>query len=65
MAEFYVEKTANEAGNHIVHNSVCASLPELSALQYLGARSNAAAPLNESALYQCAPATPCPECIPS
>lgn len=65
MAEFYVEKSANETGNHVVHNATCASLPAKDTLVYIGARSNVAAPLNEAALYQLSPSTPCPECIPN
>lgn len=65
MAKFYVEKGANAAGEFVVHNETCTSLPDKEKLLYLGSRSNAAAPLNEAGLYQCSPSAPCPECITS
>lgn len=62
MAEFYVEKKANETGAHLVHSSTCAALPALDTMHYLGARSNAQSPVNE-ALDRYTSVATCPNCI--
>jgi hypothetical protein len=62
MAEFYVEKKANETGVHYVHSSTCASLPAVNTMHYLGAYSNAKSPVNE-ALDRYTNVSTCPNCI--
>jgi hypothetical protein len=64
MDEFYVEKSANEAGEHIVHKECCPSLPAKDELRWIGVRSNTAAPLKEAANWL-SKSAPCPMCIPS
>lgn len=36
MAEFYIEKTAKDSGEHLIHFSTCSQLPEEAELDYLG-----------------------------
>jgi hypothetical protein len=64
MAEFYIEKTPNETGLHVVHSSTCASLPASESLQYLGAFSNANAPVNK-AVDRYSKVSTCPSCLPA
>lgn len=64
MYEYYVERLANETGNHVVHRSSCSALPAIGELHYIGVRSNIAAPLNEAANWF-STSTPCPDCIPA
>ena len=64
MDEFYVEKRANESGEHIVHTECCPSLPAKDELHLIGVRSNTAAPLKEAANWFTKSA-PCPKCIAS
>ena len=64
MAEFYVEKKANESGEHLVHSSICSSLPAKESMHYLGARSNAQSPVNE-ALDRYTKVSTCPKCLPA
>jgi hypothetical protein len=64
MAEFYVEKRENEVGEHLVHSSTCASLPAEETMHYLGAYSNAKAPVNE-ALDRYIKVSTCPKCLPA
>ena len=64
MDEFFVEKSVNEDGAHVVHTGCCPSLPARDELQYIGVRSNTEAPLKEAANWYSASA-PCPECISS
>lgn len=62
MYEYYVQKSANETGDHIVHSSGCSSLPANDNLLYLGVRSNTAAPLKEAADWY-SKVSACPKCI--
>lgn len=62
MDDFFVEKRANEAGEHVVHKECCPSLPAKDELRWLGVRSNTAAPLKEAADWF-AKSSPCPVCI--
>lgn len=64
MDEFFVEKSANADGAHVVHRDGCPSLPAKDEVHLIGVRSNTAAPLKEAANWFSASA-PCPECIPS
>ncbi len=64
MAEFFVEKYADETGAHVVHDACCPSLPEKEKLMYLGVRSNTTAPLKEAADWYSKSAA-CPECMAS
>ena len=64
MAEFYVEKKANDTGAHLVHSSRCASLPAQEHMHYLGAYSNASSPVNQ-ALDRYVSVSTCPKCLPS
>ena len=48
MAEFYVEKNATKTGEHLVHSKTCSSLPAEETMHYLGAYSNALAPVKEA-----------------
>lgn len=62
MAEFYIEKKASETGEHVVHSSKCSSMPAKENMQYLGAFSNAAAPVNK-ALNRYIKVSTCPKCL--
>ncbi len=62
MALFYVEKGANEAGEHLVHSSTCTSLPAEEAMHYMG--SYAQAPVKE-AMDRYVKVTTCPKCLPA
>jgi hypothetical protein len=64
MAEFYIEKNTTETGEHIVHSSTCASLPATETMQYLGAFSNANAPVNK-ALNRYVKVSTCLKCLPA
>lgn len=64
MDEFFVEKTADAAGAHVVHKECCPSLPAKDQLRWIGVRSNIAAPLKEAEDFF-SKSAPCPECIPS
>lgn len=64
MAEFYIEKNPNETGVHIVHSSICSSLPAIENMQYLGAFSNAKAPVNK-AVDRFPKVSTCPNCLQS
>lgn len=64
MAEFYIEKKTNGAGEHVIHSSICASLPSGDGMQYLGAFSNAAAPVSK-ALNRYLKVSTCPDCLPA
>ena len=63
MAEFYVEKKANEAGVFLVHDAVCPSLPARDTMYYIGPRSNKEAPMKEAANQQFSPTMACPQCM--
>jgi len=63
MDEYYVERGENENGAHIVHKDCCPSLPAKDKMQYIGVRSNSAAPLKEAANFWYSLSAPCPECI--
>ena len=62
MAEFYIEKTANETGAHVVHSSTCTCLPAVETMQYLGAYSNAKAPVDQ-AMDRYVKVSTCSECL--
>ena len=62
MAEFYVEKNANDTGAHLVHSSTCSSMPPKESMHYLGAFSNATAPVNK-ALNRFVRVSSCPQCL--
>jgi len=64
MDEFFVEKSADKNGAHVVHTGCCPSLPAKDELHLIGVRSNTAAPLKEAANWF-SQSTPCPECIPA
>ena len=36
MAEFYIDKSPKETGDHLIHFSTCESLPKKDGLKYLG-----------------------------
>lgn len=62
MDEYYVEKSANVNGEHLVHKECCPSLPSKEDLRWLGVRSNIAAPLKEASDWFSVSA-PCPDCM--
>jgi hypothetical protein len=64
MAEFYIEKKTNGVGEHIVHSSICSSLPPGDDMRYLGAFSNAKAPVSK-ALNRYLKVSTCPSCLPA
>lgn len=64
MAEFYVEKTATETGEHLVHSKTCSSLPAEETMHYLGSYSNPQAPVNQ-ALDRYVKVSTCPKCLPA
>lgn len=51
MAEFYVEKTAQDNGAHIVHKATCSVLPGKEAIQYLGSISNSTSALKKAGQF--------------
>ena len=51
MAEFYVEKIAQNNGEHVVHKSDCSLLPSQDAIQYLGAISNCDSALKKAGQF--------------
>lgn len=63
MNEFYVERLANEKGEHVVHKSSCPSLPEKNTMQYIGVRSSNVEPLKEAATFWASRSAPCAECL--
>lgn len=64
MAEFYVEKKPSETGEYLVHSSTCSSLPAEENMHYLGAYSNAQAPVNQ-AVDRYLKVSTCPNCLPA
>ena len=62
MIEYFVEKTANDKGAHVVHSSRCASLPAKDKMRYLGPYSNTNAPMSEASNWFSV-ASACPECL--
>lgn len=62
MDEFFVEKSQNADGAHVVHTGCCPSLPTRDQLQYIGVRSTKAVPLKEAANWY-SKSAPCPECM--
>ena len=64
MDEFFVEKSANASGEHVVHRDGCPALPAKDEVHLIGVRSNTAAPLKEAANWF-SKSAPCPECIPA
>lgn len=62
MDEFFVEKSANENGEHIVHKECCPSLPVKDELRWIGVRSTIAVPLKEAADFF-SKSAPCSECM--
>lgn len=62
MEEFFVEKSANENGEHLVHTESCSSIPTRDELRWIGARSTNAAPVKEAGDWF-SNAVPCPDCM--
>lgn len=62
MAEFYIETKANETGEHRVHSSTCSSMPAKESMRYLGAFSNAQAPVYKASNRYLKVST-CPKCL--
>lgn len=62
MSEFYVEKKATEAGEHIVHNARCTSMPQTEDMHYLGSFYSAQAAVNLVSDRYTKVST-CPECV--
>ncbi len=62
MYEYFVEKQANDKGEHIVHKDCCGSLPAQEALRWLGVRSTTAVPVKEANDWF-PNSVPCPECM--
>ena len=62
MDEFFVEKRANENGEHLVHKVSCPSLPEQDKLRWIGVRNNTSAPLKEAGDVF-SPVSACPHCM--
>jgi hypothetical protein len=62
MFDFFVEKSANEAGAHVVHMDCCSAKPAKDQLYHIGVRSNYSTPVQEAEdMYSSA--VPCPECM--
>lgn len=61
MAEFYVETTPRENGEHVVHNATCGELPAKDSIQYLGAISNCASAVKKAG-ERFKPVNGCPIC---
>jgi hypothetical protein len=51
MASYYVNKNAQDNGDHEVHTSVCSFLPEIANRLYLGEFSNCQDAVREAAKY--------------
>jgi hypothetical protein len=62
MYDCYVERNANENGEHIVHSEPCSLSPKQDQLRYIGVRSNIQAPLNEASDFYPKVAA-CPKCM--
>lgn len=62
MDEFFVEKRANDSGEHIVHKECCPTLPARDELRWIGVRSTTAVPLQEAADFF-SKSAPCPDCM--
>ena len=62
MAEFYVEKSPTGTGAHVVHSSTCSAAPAKDDMRYLGAYSNAKAPVSKAANRYVKVST-CPSCL--
>ncbi|MBM96732.1 MAG: hypothetical protein CMI09_12925 [Oceanospirillaceae bacterium] len=64
MAEFYVDRTATQGEDHIVHKAVCDQLPPMETLFYIGSYASADAASNIAKGYFPSVAT-CKDCIPA
>ena len=62
MALFYIEKATGDAGEHLIHSSICSSLPAEEAMIYIG--SYAKAPVKE-ATDRYVNVRTCPTCLPA
>ncbi len=60
MAEFYIEKNTTETGEHLVHSSICPSLPAKETMHYMGAYAQA--PVWEAKIRYAQIST-CPKCL--
>ncbi|MGZ4954785.1 MAG: hypothetical protein ACXV8Q_06700 [Methylobacter sp.] len=65
MAEFYVEINTQENGEHVVHTSLCSSLPSRETMQYLGSISNTKSAVKKAAELLRKQATGCSHCTPA
>ena len=48
MAEFYIETSARDNGDHVVHTSTCSQLPAKDTIYYLGSISNCASAVKKA-----------------
>ena len=48
MAEYYIETTPRDNGEHIVHDATCSELPAKDAIYYLGSISNCASAVKKA-----------------
>ncbi|MCQ8118974.1 hypothetical protein A1353_20075 [Methylomonas methanica] len=63
MAEFFIEISAQETGEHLVHKSTCSALPAKDAIYYLGSISNVVSAAKKAGERFTKP-TACPQCSP-
>ncbi len=61
MAEFYLEKTPQQAGDHLVHFSSCSVMPNRKEMLYLGSIASFDAAWSEGKRFFNA-ITACPTC---
>ena len=64
MAEFYIEISPRENGDHIVHDASCGELPAKDTMQYLGSIASCASALKKAS-ERFKQANGCPVCAVS
>ncbi|MDX8129128.1 hypothetical protein ACH5Y9_05745 [Methylomonas sp. BW4-1] len=63
MAEFFIEISAQENGDHLIHKSSCSLLPAKEAIYYLGSISNVVSAAKKASERFAKP-TACSQCSP-
>lgn len=64
MAEFFIEISAQENGDHLIHKSTCSLLPAKEAIYYLGSISSVSSAAKKAGERFARP-TACAECSPA
>ncbi|MGZ0079258.1 hypothetical protein [Methylomonas sp. YC3] len=63
MAEFFIEISAQENGDHLIHKSSCSLLPAKEAIYYLGSISSVTSAAKKASERFAKP-TACSQCSP-